>query len=70
MHPPMPLASPRKLSQPYHIEGHELLLSASVRISLYPDNGNDADNLLRSADDAMYLAKRQGRSHYHGAKRS
>jgi diguanylate cyclase (GGDEF)-like protein len=58
------------LSQPYHIEEHELLLTASVGISLYPDNGNDADSLMRSADDAMYLAKGQGRNRFPSAKRS
>ena len=53
------------LSQPYHIEGHELLLTASIGISIYPDSGKDANNLLRRADEAMYSAKGQGRNRYH-----
>ena len=54
------------LSQPYHIGQHELLLTASVGISIYPDSGKDASSLLRSADEAMYSAKGQGRNRYHG----
>jgi diguanylate cyclase (GGDEF)-like protein/PAS domain S-box-containing protein len=54
------------LSQPYHIEQHELVLSASIGISIYPDSGKDASSLLRSADEAMYSAKGQGRNRYHG----
>jgi diguanylate cyclase (GGDEF)-like protein/PAS domain S-box-containing protein len=54
------------LSQPYHIGQHELLLTASIGISIYPDSGRDASSLLRSADEAMYSAKRQGRNRYHG----
>jgi len=54
------------LSQPYHVEGHELLLTASVGISIYPDSGKDASSLLRSADAAMYSAKGNGRNRYHG----
>lgn len=57
------------LSQPYHIGQHELLLTASVGISIYPDSGKDASSLLRSADVAMYSAKEQGRNRYYGAKR-
>ena len=57
------------LSQPYHIEQHELVLTASIGISIYPDSGKDASSLLRSADEAMYSAKGQGRNRYHGPKR-
>ena len=54
------------LSQPYHIEQHELVLTASVGVSIYPDSGKDASSLLRSADAAMYSAKGNGRNRYHG----
>ena len=53
------------LSQPYHIEQHELMLTASIGISIYPDSGKDASSLLRRADEAMYCAKGQGRNRYH-----
>ena len=39
---------------------HTVSLSASVGISLYPDDGNDAETLLERADSAMYCAKRSG----------
>ncbi len=52
------------ISQPYQIEEHELLLTASIGISIYPDNGKDASSLTRNADAAMYSAKGQGRNRY------
>jgi diguanylate cyclase (GGDEF)-like protein/PAS domain S-box-containing protein len=39
------------------LEGHEVAVGASVGIALYPENGGDADTLLRRADVAMYAAK-------------
>jgi len=52
------------LSQPYQIEQHELLLTASIGISVYPDSGKDASSLMRNADASMYSAKGQGRNGY------
>ena len=52
------------LRQPFHIEGRELFVTASIGISLYPDDGRDADALVRNADAAMYRAKEQGRDNY------
>ncbi|MDD5242235.1 MAG: EAL domain-containing protein [Sulfuricella sp.] len=51
-----------RLSQPIMVNGHELLVSASIGISVYPDNGDDAETLLKCADVAMYRAKRGGSS--------
>lgn len=50
------------LATPFHIEGHELLLSASVGISLYPEHGKTLASLQERADRAMYVAKSQGRN--------
>jgi diguanylate cyclase (GGDEF)-like protein len=50
------------LSAPFSVEGHELLLSASVGISLYPEHGDDLETLQERADQAMYSAKSQGRN--------
>lgn len=50
------------LSAPYHIAGHELILTASIGISSFPDDGTDADSLIRRADTAMYAAKSKGRN--------
>ncbi|HMV01036.1 MAG TPA: EAL domain-containing protein, partial [Rhodocyclaceae bacterium] len=51
--------------RPFTIAGHELYLSASVGISLFPDDGEDVGALMRNADSAMYRAKHAGRGHYH-----
>ena len=52
------------LVQPYLIEGHELRISTSIGIGLYPEDGHNADTLLGCADAAMYRAKEGGRNHY------
>jgi EAL domain-containing protein (putative c-di-GMP-specific phosphodiesterase class I) len=50
------------LAQPFHVQGHELFVGASIGISVYPDDGADATTLLRNADIAMYRAKDMGRN--------
>lgn len=52
------------LAEPFFIEGHEILLSASIGISIFPDDGRDAETLIRNADVAMYRAKQLGDSGY------
>ena len=49
---------------PFFIAGHELRMTASIGISVYPDDDTDMDNLFRYADIAMYHAKKQGRNAY------
>jgi diguanylate cyclase (GGDEF)-like protein/PAS domain S-box-containing protein len=49
---------------PQHVGGHELVITASIGISLYPGDGEDADTLLKNADRAMYEAKSRGRNTY------
>ncbi len=51
-------------SQPMQIEAHELVITASIGICLYPNDGDDPDELIRHADRAMYEAKQQGRNTY------
>jgi diguanylate cyclase (GGDEF)-like protein/PAS domain S-box-containing protein len=46
------------------IEGHELRLSASIGITLYPFDGEDVGTLLRNADRAMYRAKESGKNDF------
>ena len=48
------------LAAPTRASGHVLRLTASIGISLYPDDGEDADTLIDRADAAMYRAKRYG----------
>jgi diguanylate cyclase (GGDEF)-like protein/PAS domain S-box-containing protein len=52
------------VAEPHHIAGHELHLSASIGVSIYPDDGQDAETLMRNADIAMYHAKELGRGRY------
>ena len=50
------------LRLPFVIGGHDNFISASIGIAHFPEDGRDADALLRSADAAMYAAKTQGRN--------
>jgi len=51
------------LSRPYHIQGITVdFVTPSIGVSTFPDNGHDADTLLKSADRAMYCAKEKGKS--------
>lgn len=52
------------VSRPFKVAEHELQLSASLGIVLYPGNGQDQHELLRNADAAMYHAKRVGKNGY------
>jgi len=48
-------------ARPFRIAGRELHTSASIGVALYPDDGTDAETLLKNADIAMYRAKARGR---------
>jgi diguanylate cyclase (GGDEF)-like protein len=52
------------LALPHHIEQHDLHVSVSIGISIYPDDGLDAETLIKSADTAMYYAKESSRNTY------
>lgn len=52
------------LAQPYHLEGRDSFVSASIGITIYPDDGNNAVTLMRKADSAMYRAKKKGRNNF------
>ncbi|MBB6250900.1 two-component system response regulator [Nitrospirillum iridis] len=52
------------LAVPITLEPHELAMSASIGISLFPENGRTRDDLIRAADTAMYAAKDLGRQGY------
>jgi diguanylate cyclase (GGDEF)-like protein/PAS domain S-box-containing protein len=49
---------------PFHLEGREFFITTSIGISLYPEDGLDAETLIKNADTAMYQAKEQGRDNY------
>ncbi len=50
--------------EPVMLRGHELFVTASIGISVFPYDGQDRETLLRRADVAMYAAKAQGRNTY------
>ena len=52
----------QSLVRPFHVEGHEITIGASIGISIFPDQTSDNDNLLQQADSAMYAAKRNGKN--------
>jgi GGDEF domain-containing protein len=41
------------------IQGHELIVSVSLGISIFPDDGENAEVLIKRADEAMYVSKRE-----------
>lgn len=52
------------LAAPVAMHGQQVVLTASIGISVYPDDGDDLDTLLKNADTAMYAAKERGRNNY------
>jgi diguanylate cyclase (GGDEF)-like protein len=52
------------LSKPIVIDGHEVFVSTSIGISLFPNDGVDKNDLITNADVAMYRAKEEGRNHF------
>ncbi|MGH8554712.1 MAG: bifunctional diguanylate cyclase/phosphodiesterase [Gammaproteobacteria bacterium] len=53
-----------ELGRPCHIDGHEIFVTASIGISLFPDDGEDVQALVKNADTAMYKAKDAGKNGY------
>jgi EAL domain-containing protein (putative c-di-GMP-specific phosphodiesterase class I) len=52
------------MAQAHSIDEHDLHLTASIGVSIYPDDGLDAETLIQRADTAMYQAKEKGRQSY------
>ncbi|WP_169818520.1 putative bifunctional diguanylate cyclase/phosphodiesterase [Domibacillus iocasae] len=51
-------------SKPFSIKGNKLVITPSIGISIYPEQGEDAELLLKNADAAMYLAKEKGKNNF------
>ncbi|NOQ64066.1 MAG: PAS domain S-box protein [Methyloprofundus sp.] len=54
----------QSLTQAYLLADEEVIVSVSVGIALYPEDNSEAETLLRHADQAMYVAKREGKNCY------
>ena len=52
------------ITEPMNLEGHEIIMSASIGISLFPNDSDNVSTLLKYADIAMYRAKDRGRNSY------
>ena len=53
------------LSKPYLIDGHEVHISASIGVGIYPIHGEDGETLMKRADTSMYEVKRMGKDDRH-----
>ena len=52
------------LGAPYNLSGHDVRSSPSIGIALFPEDASDAEELLKHADEAMYMTKQAGRNDY------
>jgi diguanylate cyclase (GGDEF)-like protein/PAS domain S-box-containing protein len=52
------------LAAPHQLDHHDFRITASIGVSTYPEDGDDAEALLKKADTAMYRAKQNGRNNY------
>ena len=52
------------VAEAHSIDQHDLHVTASIGVSVYPDDGLDADTLIKNADTAMYQAKENGRQSF------
>jgi len=54
----------KAVAEPHTVDHYDLHVTASIGISVYPDDGLDAETLIKNADTAMYQAKENGRQSY------
>ncbi|MDY0261072.1 EAL domain-containing protein [Syntrophotalea acetylenica] len=54
----------KALAWPYDINGHEVFMTCSIGIAIYPKDGHEANNLIKNADTALYRAKDLGRNNF------
>lgn len=52
------------ISEPYRIAGNDLIIGATIGVSIFPEHGEETETLIRHADLAMYYAKQSGRNQY------
>ena len=54
----------RQIAEPMEVSGHKLYVTTSIGVTVFPQDGGDAEALLKTADAAMYRAKAEGRNTY------
>jgi diguanylate cyclase (GGDEF)-like protein len=54
----------KAIAEPHHVEQRDLQITASIGVSVYPDDGLDAETLIMNADTGMYQAKENGPQNY------
>ncbi|MCK4420698.1 PAS domain S-box protein [candidate division WOR-3 bacterium] len=54
----------KAIQKPFVVDNHKLHITTSIGIAIHPDNGEDAEILIKNADIAMYSAKRKGRDNH------
>ena len=54
----------KELSCPYELEGRDIFITVSMGISVYPEDGENVDNLIKNADTALYHAKGGGKNNF------
>jgi diguanylate cyclase (GGDEF)-like protein/PAS domain S-box-containing protein len=52
------------MQEPFHVDGHEVHITVSIGVTIYPMDDKDLNNLLKDADQAMYRAKESGRNNF------
>ncbi|MDG2176663.1 MAG: EAL domain-containing protein [Gammaproteobacteria bacterium] len=52
------------IKEPFVVEGNELFVTGSIGISIYPEDGNTADLLIKNSDTAMYFTKERGKNNF------
>ncbi len=55
----------RTIAEPVDVSGRRLYVTTSIGITTFPDDGDDAETLIKNADNAMYRAKAEGRNTFH-----
>ncbi|MFI5013275.1 MAG: putative bifunctional diguanylate cyclase/phosphodiesterase [Hyphomicrobiales bacterium] len=53
------------MSEPFELQGHQIVIGASIGMAIAPNDGGDPDELLKKADMALYRAKNEGRNGFH-----
>ncbi len=54
----------KELSCPYELEGRDIFMTASMGITVYPEDGEDVNNLIKNADTALHHAKDKGKNNF------